>query len=188
MLKTSEFYLRRVCARGSFKNVLEKLLLTLECETGDVENENAQLVYPRSQSFYDKDCRSVCCNNNKLREEFSSGVTWGINVLATWGINMLAFTEGMRKIQNHLHVLCRDTVTVCLSSRDLQNDGMNLNSHLWEVHHLSPCIKIAFKTQALSTCPISSLLKVRRCFMSQLIWAGSSCWGRRRNLSVSLGP
>lgn len=43
-------------------------------------------------------------------------------------------------------------------------------SHLGEVHNLSPCIKIAFKIQGLNTCPISSLLKVRSYFMSQLIF------------------
>lgn len=43
-------------------------------------------------------------------------------------------------------------------------------SPLREVHNLSPCIKIAFKIQGLNTCPISSLLKVRSYFMSQLIF------------------
>lgn len=50
-----------------------------------------------------------------------------------------------------------------------QWDELDL-SHLRKVHNLPPCGRVTSKIQRLNICPISSLLKVRRCFVSQLIF------------------
>lgn len=50
-----------------------------------------------------------------------------------------------------------------------QWDELDL-SHLRKVHNLPPCVRVASKTQGLNICPVSSLLKVRRYFVSQLIF------------------
>lgn len=78
---------------------------------------------------------------------------------------MLVLTEGTRKISELS--TCAEEKSQTATTK--QWDELDL-SYLRRVHNLPPCVRVASKIQGLSICPISSLLKVRRYFVSQLIF------------------